>query len=52
MTVRYRQGVDQAEKLLGVVVIEIGVVILSSQVFGDFPIAPGEVELVAFMCTA
>ncbi|MNR02690.1 hypothetical protein D3C85_1185530 [compost metagenome] len=43
---------DQSEKLLGVVVIEIGVIVLSSQVFGELPIATSEVELVAFTRTA
>ncbi|MNG34708.1 hypothetical protein D3C84_1212670 [compost metagenome] len=52
MTFRDRQCVDQAEKLLGVVVVQVSVVILGGQVLGDFPVAAGEVERVAFTSAA
>ncbi|MNI55034.1 hypothetical protein D3C73_1099600 [compost metagenome] len=43
---------NQSKKLLVIVVLEMGIVVLSRQILGDFPVAPGEVELVAFTRTA
>ncbi|EXF94148.1 hypothetical protein HK44_008665 [Pseudomonas fluorescens HK44] len=42
----------QSEKLLGVIVIEVGVVVLGGQVFAELPVTAGEVELIAFSGTA
>ncbi|MNG35155.1 hypothetical protein D3C87_1697940 [compost metagenome] len=38
----------QAEKLLGVIVLEVGHIILCGQVFTEFVVGPGEQEFIAF----
>src|SRR5471032_787850 len=51
LVVRDWQNVNQAEEVLLVVVLQLRVVVLQRQVFGDFPVATGETEFVAAAST-